>query len=269
MMASLPGALPFMLTPGSFLGSHSPAQAFAIIPCRNFRQLNGGFLGVSGSALERGPRSRLLLPEGSSRQRGKLGRGDLLCVSVEGRSGGIGGPRDDGVLALETFLTDGKVRKVLAWILFVIGCSLLREFYGVIVGTFILSFLGNSTVSFLEQQAAEIHKFTVSKTKLMLPQLSRKTLSIIYIILILNLVGFVCIFTGEFHSRIESHRHDFLLLPSHPLFSVNLCSASSLSFSFLSLPSSRFLSLLDLSSRLLLSMPNHLHSSARRIHDPT
>jgi hypothetical protein len=96
---------------------------------------------------------------------------------------------------VEKFLEDARVRKVAAWLFFALGCFASREFYGVIVGTFIMAFVGNSFVSFLEQQASLLHSFTQARTSWKIPKPSRKALSILYFFFVLNLIGFATIFT--------------------------------------------------------------------------
>jgi hypothetical protein len=96
---------------------------------------------------------------------------------------------------VERFLEDARVRRVAAWVFVALGCFASREFYGVIVGTFIMAFIGNSFVSLLEQQAALLHTFTQARTSWKLPKPSREALSILYFFCVLNLIGFATIFT--------------------------------------------------------------------------
>jgi hypothetical protein len=106
-----------------------------------------------------------------------------LCCTSQSRS------------EVERFLEDARVRRVAAWVLVALGCFASREFYGVIVGTFIMAFIGNSFVSLLEQQAALLHTFTQERTSWKLPRPSRKALSILYFFCVLNLISFATIFT--------------------------------------------------------------------------
>ena len=71
----------------------------------------------------------------------------------------------------------------------------LKDFYGVIAGTFILSFVGNSIISFWEVRFAEMHKWCEGRLNCKLPTVPRKALSALYIIVVLYVLALGTVFT--------------------------------------------------------------------------
>ncbi|EKX40194.1 hypothetical protein GUITHDRAFT_142917 [Guillardia theta CCMP2712] len=85
--------------------------------------------------------------------------------------------------------------RLLSWLAFGIACYLARSFYGVIMGTFIFSFVGNSVVALWERQSDSIRKFAISRFGIKLPHISRQMLSVLYIVVIINAIFFATFFT--------------------------------------------------------------------------
>jgi hypothetical protein len=102
--------------------------------------------------------------------------------------------RSEIVDKAEDLLHDSRVQRVTAWILFAVLIMALKDFYGVIAGTFILSFVGNSVISLLEGRCAKIHKFLESRFNCKLPSVPRKALSALYIIVVLYVLSLGTVF---------------------------------------------------------------------------
>eukprot|EP00960_Hanusia_phi_P023817 702368-Hanusia_phi.AAC.4 len=96
---------------------------------------------------------------------------------------------------LEQLASDEMAMRLLSWLAFGIVCYLARSFYGVIMGTFIFSFVGNSVVALWERQSDALRKFASSRFGLKLPHISREMLSLLYIVVIINAIFFATFFT--------------------------------------------------------------------------
>jgi predicted PurR-regulated permease PerM len=71
----------------------------------------------------------------------------------------------------------------------------LKDFYGVMAGTFILSFVGNSAIAMMEKNCKKLHEWLEGCLNCKLPAISRKTLSALYIIVVLYVLALGTIVT--------------------------------------------------------------------------
>eukprot|EP00291_Cryptomonas_curvata_P002816 CAMPEP_0172191330 /NCGR_PEP_ID=MMETSP1050-20130122/23638_1 /TAXON_ID=233186 /ORGANISM="Cryptomonas curvata, Strain CCAP979/52" /LENGTH=171 /DNA_ID=CAMNT_0012866361 /DNA_START=117 /DNA_END=629 /DNA_ORIENTATION=- len=94
----------------------------------------------------------------------------------------------------EALLQDARVQRVTSWIILAVLIMALNDFYGVIAGTFILSFVGNSVISLLEGRCAKIHKLLENRFNCKLPSVPRKALSALYIIVVLYVLSLGTVF---------------------------------------------------------------------------
>jgi predicted PurR-regulated permease PerM len=92
-------------------------------------------------------------------------------------------------------LRDSRVQRVAAWLLLAILIMALQDFYGVIAGTFILSFVGNSIISFMEARCAVLHRWCEDRLQCKLPTVPRNALSALYIIVVLYVLALGTVFT--------------------------------------------------------------------------
>mmetsp|Transcript_36816 Transcript_36816/g.87048 ORF Transcript_36816/g.87048 Transcript_36816/m.87048 type:complete len:497 (+) Transcript_36816:51-1541(+) len=123
-------------------------------------------------------------------------RGGVLALFASGRreSGGNFQKRSAGGLTLYMgdglagILENNTLKRVIIWVVFGGFLYLCKPFYGVIIGTFVMSFVGNSVVNTLESQATAIRNFVIKKHNFHLPPVSRKVIAFFYIIIVLNVL---------------------------------------------------------------------------------
>lgn len=89
---------------------------------------------------------------------------------------------------LAGILENNTLKRVIIWVVFGGFLYLCKPFYGVIIGTFVMSFVGNSVVNTLESQATAIRNFVIKKHNFHLPPVSRKVIAFFYIIIVLNVL---------------------------------------------------------------------------------
>jgi len=78
--------------------------------------------------------------------------------------------------------------RLLAWSSFALVLHLVSDFYGVIAGTFIMSFVGNSVVHMWERTAAKLQQWGASKGYTF-PCPTRRMLSVAYVLVLLSVLS--------------------------------------------------------------------------------
>mmetsp|Transcript_46497 Transcript_46497/g.110654 ORF Transcript_46497/g.110654 Transcript_46497/m.110654 type:complete len:428 (-) Transcript_46497:29-1312(-) len=118
--------------------------------------------------------------QGVRRQEG----GRHRTVLTSGKPGFNDSP---GFLWLKTAQEDAGLKRVLSWVLFFTVVYLLEPFSGVIAGTFVLSFVGNSVVDTWLVYAIKVRKWAMEKKGITwIPQPQRQFLALVYMLVVVN-----------------------------------------------------------------------------------
>lgn len=99
-----------------------------------------------------------------------------------------GGGMSSGKTWLEALTGDAVFMQVLAWSSFALLLYVVKPFYGVIAGTFIMSFVGNSVVAMWERTAVRTQAWAAGKGY-DIPRPPRKMLAVAYCLMMLTVLS--------------------------------------------------------------------------------
>lgn len=118
------------------------------------------------------------------------GAGSDYAVAEAGGGNSQGQQQQEGpVQALAALLSSESSKKLAVWLGFLGLGWQLRSFYGIILGTFVLSYIGSSAVRFSEEKGNRL----LEKAKL--PRLPRRAWALLYICVVLNAILSLTILT--------------------------------------------------------------------------
>jgi len=103
-------------------------------------------------------------------------------------SASTGEEGDSNPTWLQNLTGDSVFMRLLAWSSFALVLHLVSDFYAVIAGTFILSFVGNSVVHLSERTAAKVQAWGASKGY-SFPCPTRRMLSVAYVLVLLSVLS--------------------------------------------------------------------------------
>jgi len=122
-------------------------------------------------------RSAALPPSSTSSARGSssTGTADDYLIAAGGRQ-----PQESNMQVLINLMASDDFKRLLVWLSFLGLGWKLRSFYGIILGTFVLSYIGSSAVRWSEKRGNEVIR------RLKLPPLPRRFWAFAYIVLVLS-----------------------------------------------------------------------------------